>query len=168
MERKEDQDAVREINEMSDQALLLWINQQVDSGWPAGETRKNCALGRLRTLVLTLDPKARTLVQAHTAVGLGDFALRFGFRFVSRCFDCPFGKVIPDPDPSDSFCDNDVAVVCTRCANPNRKTTSRYLADRSEFRTVEGSVRPYNAYHVKQPDWCPLVQAENAKKELAE
>lgn len=34
---------------------------------------------------------------------------------ITNCIDCPSHEVRPDPDPDDSFCDDDIKVVCNSC-----------------------------------------------------
>ena len=76
---------------------------------------------------------------------------------ISNCMDCPNSHVIPDPDPDDWFCDDDCAVICTKTINPNKKLGTRYIADRSDFRTITVACRPYRKRsECKIPDWCPL------------
>ncbi len=59
---------------------------------------------------------------------------------ISNCVDCPNHEVLPDPDPDDWFCDDDVKVVCRRV---NRNITV--------------ACRPYNTRkECEVPDWCPL------------
>ena len=36
---------------------------------------------------------------------------------ITNCIDCEFHRVINDPDPNDSFCSDDMAVVCTKMKN---------------------------------------------------
>lgn len=59
----------------------------------------------------------------------------------SSCLDCPSHKVLPDPDPSDWFCDDDVKVECG-----------------SALRMVTVACRPYNTRKETSPvpDWCPI------------
>lgn len=59
----------------------------------------------------------------------------------SCCIDCSCHTVLPDPDPDDWFCDDDVKVRCTR-ANRN----------------ITVACRPYNIRRETSPipDWCPL------------
>jgi len=72
------------------------------------------------------------------------------------CIECSSHQVIPDPDPDDWFCDDDVAVICTKVYNPNRDMTSKYKADKSEHRTITVSCRPQNIKkETKIPPWCP-------------
>jgi hypothetical protein len=72
------------------------------------------------------------------------------------CITCGAHQVIPDPDPHDWFCDDDLAVVCTNVLNPKRDMTSDYMADTSEHRTITVSCRPYNIEkETKIPSWCP-------------
>lgn len=72
------------------------------------------------------------------------------------CTECDSHLIIKDPDPYDWFCDDDVAVVCKLSPNPKKNEKSEYLSDRSDFRSVASSCRPYN---VKKeaivPSWCP-------------
>ena len=82
----------------------------------------------------------------------------------ANCMDCPESSVIPDPDPDDSFCYDDCAVVCRRTQNDDRKPTSRHAADRSEYRAVTVACRPYNRRkEADRPEWCPMVPNEPAK-----
>jgi hypothetical protein len=73
-----------------------------------------------------------------------------------NCLDCPSHQVIPDPDPDDWFCRDDLAVVCKRVymqPDPN----SEYVADRQSFKPVTVSCRPYRARTESDtPDWCPI------------
>lgn len=77
----------------------------------------------------------------------------------SNCLDCPHHRVINDPDPDDWFCDDDMAIVCTKMPNPRQDTSSRHEADRSKFRIVGCAIRPYNLREEGDvPKWCPLKQ----------
>lgn len=59
-----------------------------------------------------------------------------------NCIDCPAHKVLPDPDPTDWFNDDDVKVVCGHKHNKN----------------ITVACRPYNTRReCKTPDWCPLL-----------
>lgn len=59
---------------------------------------------------------------------------------LTNCIDCPNHEVKPDPDPHDSFCYDDVKVVC--------KATGKNI-------TV--ACRPYNIRKESQiPEHCPL------------
>ena len=79
---------------------------------------------------------------------------------VKSCVSCKSHKIIADPDPSDWFCDDDVALVCTLVKNRNRKSKSRYLADKNEFKSVMVSMRPYMVEkETPIPDWCPKRKA---------
>ena len=76
------------------------------------------------------------------------------------CVKCPHHLDIADPDPHDWFCDDDRAIVCTLVKNRRRnKEKSKYQADRSEFKTVSGSCRPYEVSKVTPASWCPLLKA---------
>lgn len=73
-----------------------------------------------------------------------------------NCIDCGNHRIIPDPDPTDSFCDDDVAVVCLLVANDQRKEHSRYLADSSYYKCITVSCRPYQVrQECETPEWCP-------------
>ena len=73
-----------------------------------------------------------------------------------NCTDCPHHEVVPDPDPTDWFCDDDVAVVCKLTTNTgvkhNHVAWKRFL-----FRPVTIACRPYNMdKECDTPKWCPL------------
>ena len=60
---------------------------------------------------------------------------------ITSCTECPFHKVLPDPDPYDWFCDDDVKVICTK-----------------QSREITVACRPYNIVReTPVPDWCPLL-----------
>lgn len=77
---------------------------------------------------------------------------------ITTCLECPHHLQINDPDPTDSFCRDDQAVLCTRVPNPKRDQTSKWTSDRAEWRSVTCSERPYRITKqlVKIPSWCPL------------
>ena len=61
---------------------------------------------------------------------------------ITNCIDCPFHKVLMDPDPDDWFCYDDVKVVCTK-AEPRKEITV--------------ACKPYNIRKESAvPKWCPL------------
>ena len=67
-----------------------------------------------------------------------------------NCIDCPFHKVLADPDPHDWFCDDDVKVVCTKTRNN---------------KTITSACRPYNTRKESEtPYWCPLKKNKNGKR----
>lgn len=75
-----------------------------------------------------------------------------------NCLDCAFHRMIPDPEPDDWFCADDVAVVCTKVPNPDQKPESRWLSDRAPFRSVAWSCRPHKVQEdTGRPSWCPLL-----------
>lgn len=79
-------------------------------------------------------------------------------KTIENCLDCEFCKVIPDPDPFDSFCSDDEASVCTKLKNDKQDITSKWVADRQEFKIISPSCRPYNTRKESSiPDWCPLL-----------
>jgi len=77
---------------------------------------------------------------------------------METCLDCPFHKIIDDPDPWDSWCRDDVAIVCTRKSNPNRKENSIHASVRSEYDSIAVSCRPFQSVLKSEaiiPEWCP-------------
>ena len=82
-----------------------------------------------------------------------------------NCLDCPNHEVINDPDPHDSFCDDDKAIVCKLLPNNRLDLNSEYLADRNPHKIVEPSIRPYNLRKEGgSPAWCPLKQGPSPAK----
>ena len=63
---------------------------------------------------------------------------------IENCIDCSNHVVLPDPDPNDWFCDDDVKVVCRHEKAMNRQITC--------------ACRPYNTRNeCDVPLWCPLL-----------
>ena len=82
-----------------------------------------------------------------------------------NCIECQFHKIIQDPDPHDWFNDDDEAIVCTKCTQiPDTK--SKYSADRSSNKVIEGSLRPYETKNVKIPNWCPISITNKREEKL--
>lgn len=81
------------------------------------------------------------------------------------CIDCKFHKVIADPDPTDWFCDDDVAIVCLK-ETQNIDKTSKWMSDRQEKRVVSGSLRPYEIKKVTPPKWCPISKSVVREKRI--
>lgn len=76
---------------------------------------------------------------------------------VNNCMECPHHEVISDGDPHDSFCSDDKAVVCQLVKNKERNINSLYHSDRSEFKAITRSARPYNLRkECNVPEWCPM------------
>lgn len=72
-----------------------------------------------------------------------------------KCIDCPFHKVVEDPDPYDSWNSDDEALVCTKVRRePDPK--SRYQVDRLPYKPIDVGLRPYQKKNVDVPDWCPI------------
>ncbi len=85
---------------------------------------------------------------------------------LSSCVDCPAHQIIKDPDPTDWFNDDDVAVVCTETEHANRNPGSRYHADRSPHRPVAVGCRPFYAEREAQvPKWCPRGNTRSPAKD---
>jgi hypothetical protein len=65
------------------------------------------------------------------------------FIKIENCVDCPFHKELPDPDPFDSFCSDDVKIVCTKEGG----------------KPITVACRPhYTRKESKIPPWCPLLE----------
>jgi len=61
---------------------------------------------------------------------------------IKNCIDCLAHRVLPDPDPHDWFCDDDMKVVC----NINNKI-------------ITCACRPYNIRkECNVPEWCPVTE----------
>jgi hypothetical protein len=76
-----------------------------------------------------------------------------------KCVECPFHKVIADPDPSDWFNVDDEAIVCTKMKNEKIDLASKYSADRNEYKPIDVGLRPYQTKHIDAPLWCPISKA---------
>jgi hypothetical protein len=91
---------------------------------------------------------------------------------LTNCTQCKMHEIIPDPDPNDWFCDDDVAVVCKLTeGNPQHDPNSRYMADRQNVhRCITRSCRPYNtAKETLIPNWCPkLTQAKTPIEQISD
>ena len=76
----------------------------------------------------------------------------------SNCMDCPHHLVVNDPDPTDSFNDDDVAVLCTK--TPNHSQRHYYAYKRLfEYEPITVSCRPhYKRKESITPKWCPLLR----------
>jgi len=77
---------------------------------------------------------------------------------LTKCIECPHHSVIGDPDPNDSFCYDDEAIVCTKTEKDESEINfnSSYAVDWQKFRAADSGCRPYQIKNVKIPDWCPL------------
>ena len=62
---------------------------------------------------------------------------------IDKCCNCPHVRIVPNPDPNDSFCFDDVDMVC---GNPNNP----------DPRTINVALRPFQTYSVEIPSWCAL------------
>lgn len=73
------------------------------------------------------------------------------------CVNCAFHRIIPDPDLSDSFNYNDMAMVCTKIKNPKQNEKDTHVANRQQFRIITCTDRPYEVErNGTRPTWCPL------------
>lgn len=61
---------------------------------------------------------------------------------VVSCLDCPYHQVLPDPDLLDSFCSDDLKVVCKK-ANKDITVACRPYLLRKE---------------TDIPKWCPIAE----------
>ena len=58
---------------------------------------------------------------------------------IKKCVQCPHCTILPDPEPYDWFCDDDVKLFCEKLK-----------------RTVAAALRPYESDEVDIPSDCPL------------
>ena len=58
---------------------------------------------------------------------------------IEKCTQCPHCTILPDPEPYDWFCDDDVKLFCEKLK-----------------RTVAAALRPYESDEVDIPSDCPL------------
>lgn len=77
------------------------------------------------------------------------------------CFFCPHAKVLPDPDPTDWFNDDDEAIVCTKLPSDEKSKFRR--GHQMPNKLIEGMLRPYETRKVNSPNWCPLGPEEDNK-----
>ena len=74
-----------------------------------------------------------------------------------NCTECPHSNIIRDPDPTDSFNYDDVAVVCTLTKNEKQDVNSKYIADRQKCAIITCVCRPYRVEKESStPSWCPF------------
>lgn len=57
---------------------------------------------------------------------------------ITQCRECPHCRIVPDPDPSDWFNDDDEKAFCREAGH----------------KLIENTLRPYERIII--PDWCPL------------
>ncbi len=85
----------------------------------------------------------------------------------NKCIECPFHRVVPDPDPTDWFNADDEAIVCSKVKRiPDTK--SKYNVDRQEFKPIDVALRPYQTKKVDVPDWCPISTREIRNNKIVE
>lgn len=66
---------------------------------------------------------------------------------IDNCLDCNAHVVLPDPDPNDWFCDDDIKVKIKVTCTLNDKN-------------ITVACRPYNrSKECDIPDWCPKLLA---------
>ena len=81
-----------------------------------------------------------------------------------KCIDCPFHKIIPDPDMYDSFNYDDEAIICIKMP-VDIDAKSKYPVNRCGFKPIDVALRPYQTKNVDAPDWCPIsLQTQRDKK----
>ncbi len=86
-------------------------------------------------------------------------ATKTSAKTYTNCIDCPYHEVIDDPDSTDWFNYDDVAVVCTKTKNREQKQNSDSVAERQGFRIITQMCRPYQTRaESKTPSWCPLTK----------
>lgn len=83
---------------------------------------------------------------------------------LTNCLDCPHHEIIADPDPYDSFCSDDEAVICKLTPNENKDLKAAWRSRRQDYKLVTSACRPYRIREESQiPDWCPLLKKEETK-----
>lgn len=71
---------------------------------------------------------------------------------IDNCISCPHHKVESDPDPHDSFNNDDVKVRCTL-------SKATYRGNRGVEPYVTVACRPYRTRQESDvPRWCPLEE----------
>lgn len=73
----------------------------------------------------------------------------------NKCIECPFHKIIPDPDPNDWFNADDEAIVCTKTKR-EPDLNSQHQVDKIGYRPIDVALRPYQTKNVQTPQWCPI------------
>lgn len=83
----------------------------------------------------------------------------------TNCMDCPHHRVENDPDPTDSFCNDDQAVLCNLTENIDLQ--HRWCDDYVwEHRPITWSCRPHHKrVECDTPSWCPLLISNNNSQE---
>lgn len=83
-------------------------------------------------------------------------------NLILNCTVCDAHVVERDPDPYDSFCDDDIRVRCTKTANQTPSYTSfGMIRAREPYITV--GCRPYRKeVECEVPSWCPLRKQEES------
>ena len=81
-------------------------------------------------------------------------------KMIINCIDCDQHLIVNDPDPHDSFNEDDLAVLCKCTPNTIIDDISTYYSGNRpmEYRAITVSCRPYNKRKECQiPDWCPKL-----------
>jgi len=83
---------------------------------------------------------------------------------IKNCTECPHHEVVPDPDPHDWFCSDDMAVLC-KLKKAGVKDTGSHAGQPWKFKAVSVSCRPYNIEKESAvPKWCPLRRKKSNAK----
>jgi len=78
---------------------------------------------------------------------------------IKSCLECPYHRVIPDPDYDDWFNDDDEAIVCTKLRNDQKGKYSNSCAYNQEYKVVASMLRPHETRKFEYiPDFCPEWQ----------
>jgi len=75
----------------------------------------------------------------------------------TNCLKCPHHQIVPDPDPTDSFNNDDIAVLCTKIKTTKTSAKRWYDGKPFPFHAVSVSDRPY-IRKVSPSYLCPLVK----------
>jgi hypothetical protein len=97
--------------------------------------------------------KEQFLERAELEDGVASVAVG---KLPDNCMDCTHHKVVRDPDPTDWFCDDDVAVLC-QLMPPAKGDTAWASGQQFQHRAVTISCRPHKTRdESKTPAWCPI------------
>lgn len=79
-----------------------------------------------------------------------------------NCTKCKFHKILDDPDPHDPFCDDDLAVQCTRSDKEPQRNEFGSYTQMEPMVTV--GCRPYRVTAESSvPEWYPLKIDKSAR-----
>lgn len=78
---------------------------------------------------------------------------------IAYCGECPFHRIINNPDPQEGLGSQDQALLCGKLPNDQINLCSRRAVDRSPHRVICDRGRQLTKQPV--PAWCPLRRPNN-------